>query len=236
MKPGYKNRATYCFHSLVIRCNRAERDHKRLEEEYQAWLHRREERRQKLITRIHRIQASTANSRAANTLLRLQAELKKMHDEDNEHADRKLLEQAPSALPFQKSRKVLQKAIEERDADPNQTKDKQKGKAVTDAQHKGEPKPEENAPRPGPSRALAQQPASRNVAKPRARGASASHCFSDAAMAKGTARKFGMNYTIVQDEFVSDGWKANWGLHDVRACRYKYRSEEPKAAESPAKE
>ncbi|MBW0522112.1 hypothetical protein O181_061827 [Austropuccinia psidii MF-1] len=221
-----KSTAASSLHSHNIRCNRAERDLKKLEEEYQAWLRRREERRQYLLAQLKKIQSPSRGGKfcSLNTVASLEDELEKMREEDNERADRERLDRE-EMLPFrkpaykklafeialEKNRKALQKANEERDAIVSQNKDKGKGKATP-----SEGEQDDN-----------------DGVRLRAAGKRTFGSKLDAAMAKGTTRKFGMNYHIVHDEFVTDGWQKNWGLHDVRACRYKYRSPEPEVEDSP---
>ncbi|MBW0543205.1 hypothetical protein O181_082920 [Austropuccinia psidii MF-1] len=219
--------AASSLHTLNLLCHRAERDIKNLEEEYQAWVRRREERRQHLLVQLKKIQSSSRKTQfcSSNTMISIQAELDKMRDEDNEKAYRELLERQDSlrqdSLPYrkpaykklafeialEKNREALREATAQRDALLNQRKGKGKEKATP---AEGEEDDNDGVPRAGPSRPSAGP----SRAQPQ-------RFFSsrlDAAMAKGTTRKFGMNYPIVHDEFVTDGWKKNWGLHDVRAC------------------
>ncbi|MBW0466682.1 hypothetical protein O181_006398 [Austropuccinia psidii MF-1] len=233
-----------CLHSLNIHCNRAARDLKRLEKEYQAWLHRREKRREQLVVKIKKIQSSSreAKFRSVNTLIRLEDELDKMRDEDNEKAYRELLERqdwlpyrkpAYKKLAFEialeKNRESLREATAQRDALLNQRKGKGKEKATP---AEGEQDDNDNMPRAGPSRTSA-EPSQATVGSSGAQSQSSFSSRLDADMAKGTTRIFGMNYHIIHDKFVRDGWHKNWGWHDIRACRYKYRSPEPEVEDSP---
>ncbi|MBW0540560.1 hypothetical protein O181_080275 [Austropuccinia psidii MF-1] len=242
MRANASRPTSSCAHSLKILCARAARDHQRLLQNYQEWLSRRENRKRSLISKIDRIQSSSdeVKARSTNTLAKLQAEVDKMTNEDNETADRELLDKFPYALPIQKpayKRLALQIAIEQSEANLKKATEERDAvcgqptcqTASTKAPQVEEPRFEEvpdelpavQELNEGSSRGpAAPLPNPKNSSKPTfGLGIRADGLLGKWNTSGGMTRKVSLNRPNAPEELVTAGWKAHWVTNTTDDCK-----------------